>query len=183
MFTFRRLLLASACAGLMFLGGPAGAKEPGMPAPASGEKAPAGPDPVMKATLEDLKLNYEIGPRGDFKLIFEVEGGRTQLLFIQSEMESYAGTDIREIWSPIMKVQGPLEAGLANQLLEDSQDRKIGGWQVVNLGGEEGQEERLVVYAIKMPDPKDPQVLYRMIQAVMLSADEMEEKLTKKDEF
>lgn len=181
MFMFRRLLLVAGLASLLLAGAGAAAegqpRNPDQPASPAAESAKE-PDAAMKAALDELDLKYEIGPNGDFKLIFDVGEGRSQLVFIQSEMESYGGSKIREIWSPVMKVKGPLAADLANQLLVDSQDRKVGGWQVMDLG-----EDRLVVYAIKLPDPKEKEELFRMINAVMLSADEMEKKLTEKDDY
>lgn len=174
MFHLRRFLALGACLTLL-AGLPADAQDPQDP---KDPKAPAAPDPVLKAALDELKLKYDVGPQGDFKLIFDVGEGRSQLVFVQSATEEYGGTRIREIWSPAFKVKGDLDAKLANELLLDSQERKIGGWQLMNLG-----EERLVIYAIKLPDPKDGEELYRMINAVMLSADEMEKELTSKDEY
>lgn len=172
MFHLRRILALGACLSLLA----------GLPAHAQDKDkeggSPGTPDPVMKTMLDELKLKYDIGPQGDFKLIFDVGEGRSQLVFVQSATEEYGGSKIREIWSPALKVKGDLDAKLANQLLKDSQERKIGGWQLMTLG-----EDNLIVYAIKLPDPKDGEELYRMINAAMLSADEMEKELTGKDEY
>lgn len=170
MFDFRRFLALGACLALL-AGLPADAQD-------GGGKEATTPDPVLKARLDELKLKYDIGPQGDFKLIFDVGEGRSQLVFVQSATEEYGGTKIREIWSPAVKVKGDLDAALANKLLADSQERKIGGWQLMNLG-----DERLIVYSIKLPDPQNGEELYRMINAAMLSADEMEKELTSKDEY
>lgn len=161
---------------------PATAEEPARPPASVREKAgPAQgtPDAALQAKLDELKLKYQMGENGDFKLIFEVEeGGRSQLVFLQSEMEEYGGLKIREIWSPVMKIQGDLDQKLANQLLLENQQRKLGAWQLLDLKG-----ENLLSYAVKVPDPKTTDELFALIYCVMLSADEMEKKLTGKDEY
>ena len=143
---------------------------------------PAEIRPVAAGSLEDtlksLGLKYEVDKDGDFKLIFDLEGGRTQLVYVNGKPWEYQGLKIREIWAPSFRSKGPLPAEQANELLLKSQNAKIGGWQVMDLG-----EDRVAVYAIKVPDRIEQAELREWLDLVASYADTMERQVTGQDEF
>ena len=84
-------------------------------------------DRRVEKKLKKLDFNYKITKKGDFKLMFNVEDGRTQLVFINSNTEEYRDFEIREIWSIAYKSSDEqFPAKVANKLLEDTSRRKLG---------------------------------------------------------
>ncbi|MGM3150997.1 hypothetical protein, partial [Escherichia coli] len=58
-----------------------------------------------------------------------VEGDRTQMVYVRSAVEDFGSHNIREIWSPAYTATAKqFPVAVANRLLEDSQDAKMGGW-------------------------------------------------------
>ena len=141
--------------------------------------APSGDQRVKKA-LDELELKYTIDSDGDFKLTFEFEDGRSQLCFINSNTETFKNLEIREVWAPGYKSDGPFSATVANKLLEDSFKKKLGAWQTMT--SDDGTY--LAVFAAKIDAACDAPSLHACIKAVISAADDMEESLTgDKDEF
>src|SRR5207342_782892 len=58
------------------------------------------PDKIVKAQLDSKSLKYEVDKDGDFKVVYQTTGGRTQLAYVRSTTNSYGSLKIREIWSP-----------------------------------------------------------------------------------
>lgn len=56
-------------------------------------------DTRVKNALEEADLKYSIADNGNFKLVFELDGKRTQLVIIKSGTFEYGGMEIREIIS------------------------------------------------------------------------------------
>lgn len=133
--------------------------------------AKQGADPAIKAQLEALDYKYEIDEDGDFKLVFEVgEDGRSQIVYVLSQVESYGELEVREIWSPAYS--SPTEqfpAVIANRLLEASNRAKLGGWV---------KQGKNAVFVVKIPADASKEVLDDATTAAMELADEMENELT-----
>ena len=141
------------------------------------EKAAPRPDPAIAPQLQALDYKYEIDDDGDYKLVFDMdeEGKRTQLVFVRSSVETYGAHRVREIWSPGYKAPGPqFPALVANRLLEDANDSKLGGW--VKQGD-------LAMFVVKIDADAKADVLSDAIDAAIKSADAMELELTAKDEY
>ena len=129
------------------------------------------PDPAIKAQLEALDYKYEIDEDGDFKLVFEIgDEGRSQIVYVLSQVENYGELEVREIWSPAYT--SPTEqfpAMIANRLLEASNQAKLGGWV---------KQGKNAVFVIKIPADASKEVLDDATTAAMELADEMENELT-----
>ncbi len=129
------------------------------------------PDPAIKAQLEALDYKYEIDEDGDFKLVFEIgDEGRSQIVYVLSQVESYGELQVREIWSPAYT--SPTEqfpALVANRLLEASNHAKLGGWV---------KQGKNAVFVVKIPADASKEVLDDATTAAMELADEMENELT-----
>src|SRR5689334_626624 len=77
------------------------------------------PDPALKVQLDSLDLKYEVDSDGDYKVVFDLGGGRSQLVWLRSAVETYGSLKVREIWSVGYKHGGkPLSDKIANRLLE-----------------------------------------------------------------
>jgi hypothetical protein len=134
------------------------------------------PDPAVKAHLEKLGYQYELTEQGDYKVVFEYEDKRTQLVFIGSSVETYGEHRIREVWAPAYKSAQPaLPADIANRLLEASEDLKMGAWSKV---------DEYAVFVVKLNADADAKALDDALEVAGVTADDMEAELTPgKDEF
>jgi len=135
------------------------------------------PDPGIKAKLDALHYSYELDEDGDYKLVFEYEDKRSQLVYIRTPVDTYGKFRIREIWSPAYKAPSGEEfpAAVANRLLVDSNQNKLGGW--VKQGPH-------AVYVVKLAADASADELKDALDAAGIAADEMEAALTPgKDDF
>jgi len=133
------------------------------------------PDRATGGLLDALDYKYEVDDDGDYRLVFDLDEGRTQLAFVRSSVETYGSHRIREIWSPGYKSPGPqFPALVANRLLEDSNDSKLGSW--VKQGD-------TAMFVVKIDADASAEVLSDAIDAAIKSADAMELELTAKDDY
>lgn len=142
----------------------------------SGTQRSAGADATVGQQLDALGYRYNVDKDGDYQLTFELEGERSQLVYVISGVESFGAHRIREIWAPAYRAPGAqIPAEVANRLLEESQTSKLGSW--VKQGD-------MAVFVVKIPADASQQQLDDAIDAATRSADQMEAALTPdKDEF
>ncbi|WP_313341813.1 hypothetical protein [Stenotrophomonas sp.] len=135
----------------------------------------ATPDKAVGRVLDTLKYPYEVDEDGDYKMVFDLDDGRTQLVFVRSTVEEYGKHKIREIWSPGYNAPGKqFPAAVANRLLEDSQDAKLGAWV---------KQDQLAMFVVKVDATAGADALSDAIDAAMRTADAMEAELTETDEY
>ena len=140
-------------------------------------------DPRVKAALDRLGIQYEVDRDGDYKLTRNVpdSNGRTQLVFIDSKTYPVEGIgEIREIWAPAIRSTTPLSSSVANRLLRNSFQMKLGAWEI--YGGSRAQAY-MAVFSAKVGAELDSDTLRTTIDLVMQNADQMEKELTGKDDF
>ena len=99
-----------------------------LPKPKSG-------DPRIKKILDEKDIKYEVDIDGDYKVIFDLGDDRSQVAFINSNVEEFAGCEIREIWSPGLVGEGELSQRVANELLSRNQQYKPGSWSTMKSDG------------------------------------------------
>lgn len=135
--------------------------------------ASAKADPAVGRLLDQLGYTYEVDEEGDYKLVFglgEDKSGRSQLVYVRSPVETYGAHRIREIWSPAyLSPADGFDAGVANRLLEATQDSKLGAW---------AKQDRYAVFVVKLAVDATADQLDDAIEAAIQSADEMEARLT-----
>ena len=128
------------------------------------------PDPRIREQLNELGLEYQVDDDGDYKLLFETDGDRSQLVFVLSATNEYRGFQIREIWAyGYESATEEIPADVANRMLEDSYKSKLGSWVKIGNNG---------VYVSKIVADADPDTLDAAIVLTMEKADEMEAALT-----
>ncbi|MGV8958920.1 MAG: hypothetical protein ACOH1V_00830 [Stenotrophomonas sp.] len=141
----------------------------------TGVASAATPDRAVGRLLDTLKYEYEIDDDGDYKLVYEVDKSRTQLVFVRSAVETFGTHHVREVWSPAYRSPGAqFPALVANRLLEDSNTSKLGGWV---------KQGETAMFVVKIDADASAEVLSDAIDAAIRSADAMELELTSKDEF
>ena len=136
-----------------------------------------GPDPRVQSALEAAKLAY-IVDEGDFRLTYDVDGGRSQLVWVASGTAKLDQLEIRDVWSVASRGRGEPPAELAAYLLKENARMILGAWQV-----NQNAEEYLVVFSAPVVATADAATLQEVIEVVMLSADRIEKELTGRDEF
>jgi len=135
----------------------------------------AEPDKAVGRALDTLKYTYEVDEDGDYKMVFDMDDGRSQLAFVRSTVEEFGKHKIREIWSPAYNSPGKqFPAAVANRLLEDSQDAKMGAWV---------KQDQLAMFVVKVDANATPEALSDAIDAAIRTADAMELELTERDEY
>ena len=127
------------------------------------------PDPALKALLDKEKIKYEIDSDGDYKVTFDLGGGRSQLVWIRSSTETYGSLKVREVWSPGYKLNGELSAKIGNRLLEHSHSMILGGWT---------KQKTYVMFVVKILASATPQQVRDAAEAAADAADDMEQELT-----
>jgi len=112
-------------------------------------------------------------------MILPASAGRTQLVYINSRTEKYANLEVREVWSEVLRNEGPLPSSIANKLLRNSFEVKIGAWQTMY-----SQQSNLyiAVFAAKIAADTDGSTLQTVLRSVIDTSDKMELELTGKDD-
>lgn len=142
---------------------------------AAGSAVAGEPDRAIGRLLDSLEYKYEVDEDGDYRLVFELDNDRTQLVYVRSNVESYGTHNVREIWSPGYKSPSPdFPASVANRLLDDSNASKLGAWV---------KQQDLAVFVVKIDADATAKQLSDAIDAASASADEIELELTKADEY
>jgi hypothetical protein len=104
---------------------------------------------------------------------------RSQLAFIRSKTFEFAGIEMREIVSAGLKSMGPFDARTANILLKQNAQAKLGCWGVQ----EDSKGNHVAVFCANVSANLSGQTLLAAIQAVLVTADQMEERLSGGDDF
>ena len=137
-------------------------------------------DDRVKQLLDKTELKYEIDKDGDFKLLFEFEDGRSQIVFVNSNTETYQGLEIREVWAVgYQPAEGDkVDAAVSEHLIRANAQLKLGAWQVQKLGDQEVGVFRAMISAESGKD-----VLVDTMRLVGVTSDEKESELLGSDDL
>jgi hypothetical protein len=140
-------------------------------------------DRRVKEALDSAGLQYEVTSDNTYKVTISIEGGRSQVVLIDSDTSKINGANLefREVYSLGYKSKAPLSKEITNKLMAQSHDKKIGSWELIQ---EAGNVNKLVVFTAKIDAEMNGKNLDRIIKSVGLVADDMENELTNgKDEY
>jgi len=130
-------------------------------------------DAVVKAQLESKGTPFTIDDDGDFQITVRVDAERTQLVWVRSGVESTDHYKVREIWSPGYRApSGDFSAAIANDLLERSNNLKLGAWV---------KQDDVAMLVIKIPADASADALDEAIDLAAASADAVERELLGSD--
>jgi len=144
---------------------------------AQGAPAARPVDTRVEAALEESKLAYAMDG-GDFRLKYDLDGGRSQLVWVASGTTKLDQLEIRDVWSVAYRSKGEVPADMAIRLLKENARMILGAWQV-----NQGKDEYLIVFSAPVNAAADAATLAEVIEVVTLSADRIEKELTGKDEY
>jgi hypothetical protein len=132
-------------------------------------------DKSVQRQLDKRKIQYRVDADGDFRVTYEIGGGRTQLAFVRSATFSYGKLRIREIRSIGWRGDGAFPQSVANRMLEHSNEAKLGAWT---------KQGNLAIFTTKIAADASDQQLVDAIELTARLADELEKELVPaKDEF
>lgn len=122
--------------------------------------------------LEQAGLEFERLDSGAFRVLYDFDDGRSQLVFLQPQ-GTFEDVSVVEIYSPVMRLaDGNLPAALARRLLEASGQRKL-----TYFGVEEVEGTLMVFCYHNLPaDRLDADTLATTLLAVATFGDEMEKE-------
>lgn len=141
----------------------------------AGTSTAAEADKAVGRQLEKLGFNFEVDEDGDYRMVFDLDNDRTQLVYVRSAVEEFGSHAVREVWSPgYTSATDSLPVAVANRLLEDAQDAKLGGWV---------KQQRTAMFVVKVDAKASADQLNDAIDAATRTADAMELELTGKDEL
>jgi len=134
-------------------------------------------DARVEAALKESKLAYGMDG-GDFRLKYDLDGGRSQLVWVASGTTKLDRLEIRDVWSVAYRSKGEVPADMAIHLLKENARMILGAWQV-----NQGKDEYLIVFSAPVNATADASTLAEVIEVVTLSADRIEKELTGTDEY
>ena len=139
------------------------------------------PDSRVSSALDALDIPYECDPStGRFEILVQLKNGRSQTVFIHSATNKFLGIELREISSPALESDGPLDARTTNLLLRDNAELVHGDWSI-HLN--EDSSKHFALFSMTGLASLEPDPLSSIIQCVAEVADEMEHRLSGLDEF
>jgi hypothetical protein len=138
--------------------------------------AAVAPDNAVKAKLDAKGIKYQIDKDGDFRIVYQLDGGRSQVAWIRSAINSFGSLKIREIWSPGYRSDSnDFSAKIANDLLARNNQVKLGAWET---------QKNVAMFVVKIPADANADQLVDAVAVAVDSADEVEKEITgSKDEF
>jgi hypothetical protein len=134
-------------------------------------------DARVETALKESKLAYGMDG-GDFRLKYDLDEGRSQLVWVASGTMKLDQLEIRDVWSIAYRSKGEVPADMAIRLLKENARMILGAWQV-----NQGKDEYLIVFSAPVNAAADASTLAEVIEVVTLSADRSEKELTGKDEY
>ncbi len=147
-------------------------------APALADTQGAESDSRVEKPLQGAALAYSVDEDGDFRLIYELPDGRSQLVWVASRTSRLQTVEVRDVWSVAYRSVGQVSPDVANQLLLDNAAQTQGAWQVQRSG-----DEYLVVFSAQIPADTSAATLLETLDAVIRVADGLERQLTGGDQF
>ena len=135
-------------------------------------------DARVTNALNQTKTPFSVDNGGKYQVIYELPNKRNQKVFIMSETEKINGFELRPVFSYAIISDKPPTLEIANQLLQKNMDQ-ISFWALHKLS----DGNYTVVNMIYIPADLDGKKLDGILSTIAFAADEMEERLTKKDEL
>ncbi len=133
-------------------------------------------DARVSAALDSAGLKYEVTSDNTYKVTITLQGGRTQVVLIDSETSKINGSDLefREVYALGYKTNGALSGEIANKMMTQSHAKKIGSWEMIA----ENNTAKLLIFTAKVDAKLNGKNLAKIISSVGLVADQMEKDLT-----
>jgi len=137
-----------------------------------------GTDIRVATALNQIKTEYEVVKDGVYMVTYETKDKRTQKVLIPSETETFNGVEFRTILSLAAITDNLPSQQEANYLLQQNVER-MGVWTIhKNPSG-----KYIIANMLRVPADFDGKKLHMALSEVSILADELEKRLSKKDEY
>lgn len=143
------------------------------------DKKRQGGDPRIEELFNSLELSYEVDSMGDFKFIAELEGGRSQIALVRSKTYEFCEVEMRQIVSPALRSSGPFDPRTTDILLKQNHNVELGAWAVTL----DHDDNHIAIFMAQVAADLTTQQFAQVLFNIVSIADEMEERLTGRDEF
>ena len=133
------------------------------------------PDPQVRRALDQEELNYEVDEDGDFRMIFNVGGGRSQLVWVKSRTVDAAGLEIRRVFSMVyfQEEDSPVPDRVAQWALQRNP----------NMGSVRSTGNGVVFFEVQVDANASPSTLSSVINGVAGIADKYEQEQSSGDKL
>lgn len=143
------------------------------------EKSQNTADPRIAQLLDSMEFKYEILENGNFKLTSSLDGDRSHIVFIRSETYEFSDVELRVIYSPAFHSFGSFDQRTANLLLQENMRAEIGAWSLML----DDEQNSIAVFLASVAAELTSEQLGHILFSVATTADEMEARLTGRDEY
>jgi len=137
-------------------------------------------DARVTRALNDLGFTYELDEDGDYQLYYSWNDGRSQLVWVSGATEDFYHVEVREVFSYAYDISGAMPANVARRLLQANAGYKIGAWEMRPSGDGSTQYG---IFTARIDADADAKTLKLILDAVGVTADEMEKELLGTDEW
>ena len=132
----------------------------------------------VRRALHNAEVDFTVDNDEDFRVVWKIDNERTHLTIINSNTETFTTSDsVRAVWAVAYR-GAPLPQATLLDLLKYNGTRKMGSWCISDNSG-----THTLYFQIVLPDNANGKMLAKASKWVAETADEMEKKLTGKDEF
>lgn len=135
-------------------------------------------DARVEKALKQTKTDYQMMTNNTYRITLGTTGKRSQAAFVDSETDTTYGLEVRGVYSYAMVGDNPPTQEVANLLLAQNM-QNVSFWAIQK----QTDGKFAVINIIYIPASADGKTLDAALNSVVLAADEMEERLTKKDEY
>lgn len=135
-------------------------------------------DARVTNALNQTKTPFSVDNDGMYMVTYDLPNKRRQKIFIKSKTVKINGLELRGVLSYATINEKQPTPEIAYQLLQKNLDQ-FSFWALMKLD----EDEYAVVNMIYIPADLDGKKLDGILSTVAFAADEMEERLTKKDEL
>jgi len=128
--------------------------------------------------LDRLSLKYTLTKAGNYSITYDLDGGRSQTVYIMGKTEKVGATEIRELWSRAGTMDSVPDEDQLKSLLEDSGNAKVGFWALeeTDSGG------YTIYFSVKIPPYLNDKDLSALLEYAANTADQKEEELFSADD-
>lgn len=144
----------------------------------AGAQAAAKASADIAQQLDRLGLKYTVTKSGNYSIVYDLDGGRTQTVYVMGKTDKVGATEIRELWSRAGTMDSAPTEEEMQKLLEESGGAKVGFWAL-----EETDNGGFTIYfSVKVPVYLNDSDLAALLQFAADTADQKEEELFNADD-
>ncbi len=128
--------------------------------------------------LNRLGLKYKTTDAGNYSLTYDLDAGRSQVVYIMGTTEKVDNVEVRELWSRAGDFDSAPGADVMQSLMEESGSSKIGFWALEEKDG----GGYTLYFSVKVPTYLRDSDLTSLLEYTANTADQKEKELFDTDQ-